>query len=656
MSVPVLPRSAPPFHNGESGYHLAFVLAFMVSLVFGFEMMRVFISGLTWTVGDRFGLGALYLGSIAFLVFGLSFTAGSIQKNIGTVRSLLLSMAGLGILRLAVQFWSGEPLVNFILAGAGVACFTQLLTNSMMFSAGMKNGTSIFITGLLGGVTIETGIQNVFTTYDPIWQSTVFSILVVSLLVGILAFSLFYLIRAKGNLLFTPQSGVGPKFLTWLAIGPFIFLQLVIFQNIARLVTLTGWQFPVAGIWVLTTDILALFFALKVFSYPAFSSRVFSFLLAIVMLFVTVYPSVEGIWAAVLNAAGTISLGLLSAIIITGSQSQGKRPAVSSIAFAGGVGMLLLVIFILTYYAVYQISLPYSNYQVAAVAAAIIGICGFFGANRLNLEFNVPRNMWRIPAAIVILMGLPFIQLFTWDQFDAESGKGLPVRVMTYNLHNGFDAWGDLEMNGLVDTINSGSADILILQEVSRGWLVDGSLDMISWLSQQIEMPYVFGPTADSFWGNAVFSRFPIQASEQYPLEPRDLPIKRGFTVLKIDAGDDIVLNVIATHLHHIEDDSAIRIVQVRQLLDYWDGQADTIIAGDFNARPFSQEIQMMNTAGLVDSLSVRDDQSVYTYHSADLYQRIDYIWISPDLEVLDSSVLQSQASDHQPVIATIGR
>jgi endonuclease/exonuclease/phosphatase family metal-dependent hydrolase len=224
---------------------------------------------------------------------------------------------------------------------------------------------------------------------------------------------------------------------------------------------------------------------------------------------------------------------------------------------------------------------------------------------------------------------------------------------MSYNLHNGFDASGKLDMEALASVIENANPDILVLQEVSRGWLVNGRVDMISWLSVRLDMPYVFGPTADPLWGNAVFSRYPITSVAHYDLEPRNLFLLRGFTQVSIDLGESY-LNVIATHFHHVDEGSDVRISQAEQLLDFWAGQLDTIIAGDFNARPASVEMQMMLAAGLTDSLSGRDDASVYTYHSAHPYQRIDYIWVSPDIQVLDSEVIFTTASDHHPVVAVI--
>ena len=81
-----------------------------------------------------------------------------------------------------------------------------------------------------------------------------------------------------------------------------------------------------------------------------------------------------------------------------------------------------------------------------------------------------------------------------------------------------------------------------------------------------------------------------------------------------------------------------------------------TVIAGDLNAEPDSPEIKMFREAGLIDVMSGSIPPEGYTYHSADLYQRIDYIWITPDLKAENAGVFQSTASDHLPVIVEIDK
>ena len=123
-----------------------------------------------------------------------------------------------------------------------------------------------------------------------------------------------------------------------------------------------------------------------------------------------------------------------------------------------------------------------------------------------------------------------------------------------------------------------------------------------------------------------------------------------------IDIGDGDRLQVIATHFHHLVDDSGIRQQQSPVILDFWNGADNTIILGDFNAEPDSPEMTMLREAGLVDAAAQVSSSPTNTFDSVSRYQRIDYIWVSPDLNVKEVFVPGTTASDHLPVIAVIGR
>ncbi len=62
----------------------------------------------------------------------------------------------------------------------------------------------------------------------------------------------------------------------------------------------------------------------------------------------------------------------------------------------------------------------------------------------------------------------------------------------------------------------------------------------------------------------------------------------------------------------------------------------------------------MLRQAGLVDAAAAIEGTPALTFSSTDLYQRIDYIWVSPDLKVTDVQVPMSTASDHLGVVAVI--
>jgi len=62
----------------------------------------------------------------------------------------------------------------------------------------------------------------------------------------------------------------------------------------------------------------------------------------------------------------------------------------------------------------------------------------------------------------------------------------------------------------------------------------------------------------------------------------------------------------------------------------------------------------MIGEAGLRDSWSDAGVGSGFTFSSGDPYQRIDWIWHSDDLVAVEAQVIQTQASDHLPVVAIL--
>jgi endonuclease/exonuclease/phosphatase family metal-dependent hydrolase len=173
---------------------------------------------------------------------------------------------------------------------------------------------------------------------------------------------------------------------------------------------------------------------------------------------------------------------------------------------------------------------------------------------------------------------------------------------------------------------------------------------MLTWLSQRLDMPYVSGPTMP-LWGNAILSKYPIISYANYDLQPRTLNLLRGFTRATIDIGGNQRLDVITTHLHQINEDSAIRLEQVENIIQVWNQAPRTVFLGDLNADPEDPEMEFLRQAGFIDCAAFLSASPATTTVDQ---RRLDYIWISPDLKVTELSVPFTPASDHLPVIASI--
>jgi endonuclease/exonuclease/phosphatase family metal-dependent hydrolase len=218
---------------------------------------------------------------------------------------------------------------------------------------------------------------------------------------------------------------------------------------------------------------------------------------------------------------------------------------------------------------------------------------------------------------------------------------------MTFNIQEGFSNENIWSLEETARTIEEHDPDIVVLQEITRGWLVMSSVDEVRWLADRLEMDFAYsGNSHDGLWGNAILSRLPIVSTGAVVYSTTD-NLRRGAVAVEVqtDTGN---LVVIDTHLDNPRGSVDVRLEQITELLGFWDGITPAIIAGDFNADPGSPEWQTLSDAGFIDS---GEGSSETTSEDE---RRIDYIWITPNLQVDSYTVPDVWVSDHRPVVADL--
>ena len=456
-----------------------------------------------------------------------------------------------------------------------------------------------------------------------------------------------------------------------IALGPVLFLELLLFQNIGQQTALINWDQPLVFLWVVIANAIGIAVAMAVFARPRYAAGLSVVTLGgLLALLATGERS--GVPAAIVALYGQVALSVAVATVGVSIASGPTSPGIRATATTTGLGMLLFLALTFLYYVNYELDLPGGTGVVPPVAAGIV-LLAVASSIRVHPKRVVMAPSWTPVAAATLLLVLPLGYLAAWGEPRPVAGPGFPVRVVSYNLHQGFDVDGYLAISDLAATIQKEEPDIVALQEVSRGWVIDGSFDMLPWLSRRLDMPYAWGPAADSVWGSAILSRYPISSvrTEPMPNNPQ-LQLKRAFTEARIDIGNGVSLTVIATHLHNVADEGYLREPQVRALLRAWNNQKWTVIMGDLNARPDDPEMLLLEEAGLKDAYIASRQGSLqgspaspdehadkakrggYTAPSARPTERIDYIWVSPDLKVRDFSLAESLASDHLPLAVTL--
>lgn len=270
----------------------------------------------------------------------------------------------------------------------------------------------------------------------------------------------------------------------------------------------------------------------------------------------------------------------------------------------------------------------------------------------------------------------------------------MTVRAVTYNIQYGFGLDGRYDLGRIVDSVRD--ADIICLQEVTRGYIKNDGADMPAAISDALPEHFgFFHPAADLNmgstlaegrvvnrrfqFGNMILSRWPLVTTRAHLL-PRTwrkdtLNLQRGAleAQLSTPAGP---LRVYSVHLDHI--DPRERMAQVRALksiaLDFAstggaisggrsfgieeiDDKGNFLLMGDFNFQPQSDEYGLMlDDDAIVDATAVDEGWSWRPSYAAEgkaERSRIDYVFCNAALGPRISNVTidrDAEGSDHMPV------
>jgi endonuclease/exonuclease/phosphatase family protein len=261
-----------------------------------------------------------------------------------------------------------------------------------------------------------------------------------------------------------------------------------------------------------------------------------------------------------------------------GAEGSGRNLAATSVAWT--LGMLLFLLLVFLYYASYDLRLPFGNKLLLPVAAALLALAGVgaglagpgpaAGLARSNGGLAARRPGWLPLWVGVALLLAPAAFWASAPAPVAAARPGPPLRVMSYNLHFGYDVEGWSDLEATARAIEAGGADVVGLQEVSRGWYLNGSTDMLAWLQRRLRMPHArFAGASDAIWGNAILSRYPIADSGTVRLPREGVPLARNYLWAELDLGGGR-LRLVVTHLHHVEgpEGARVRLAQIPRLLD----------------------------------------------------------------------------------------
>lgn len=224
------------------------------------------------------------------------------------------------------------------------------------------------------------------------------------------------------------------------------------------------------------------------------------------------------------------------------------------------------------------------------------------------------------------------------------------LKLLTYNIQQGADAYGNRAFDSQLAVFKSANADIIALEESDVARVSGGQMDFVRFYADQLNFYSYYGPkTVTGTFGIALLSRYPITNAQTFYMGGAGE--QTACIQAQIVVGNQ-TFNVFVTHLGN-----AGAFEQLYPILNRTVHLGNVILMGDFNFANGTAQWQAC-VATLHDAWYQRwptgEDDHGY-WGDTDGPQILDHIFVSPSLNVTDCRVLtQFTASDHFPLTATI--
>lgn len=244
--------------------------------------------------------------------------------------------------------------------------------------------------------------------------------------------------------------------------------------------------------------------------------------------------------------------------------------------------------------------------------------------------------------------------------------KDTSLRVMVFNIHAGKDAAGKDNIAALAALIRSTGAGLVLLQEVDRGTNRSGKVDQLDALTRATQFGGVFGKSLDydgGQYGIAALARrgFVFNETIDLPVSPAQTRARGSHEPRAALLASAITrwgrLQLLTTHLDASAQDT-YRLQEAPLVLNIVRGRASAetpvAVGGDFNAEPGSPVIRKLLEGGLRDAWTECGRGDGLTYPADQPRKRIDYLFLTGTLRCTAAEVLDTQISDHRPLLVTL--
>jgi endonuclease/exonuclease/phosphatase family metal-dependent hydrolase len=263
----------------------------------------------------------------------------------------------------------------------------------------------------------------------------------------------------------------------------------------------------------------------------------------------------------------------------------------------------------------------------------------------------VPRKLysWHLPPtwgkAVALMALLAPVAVMVTMARPQEALSQASVTVLTYNVQQGYSENGQRSVEEQLALMRDIDPDIIGLQESDTNRIAGGNSDIVRYYADRLDMYSYYGPkTTVGTFGIALLSKYPIVSPRtfyMYSDGEQTATIEAQITV------GDASYRVFVTHLGN-----GGPIVQQAAILEEVGNKEQVILVGDFNFRPNTDQYAL--TVSMLDDAWRRRWPDGGENPGVQLSERIDHIFVSPDVQVQHIRYVDSPASDHPAVYAVI--
>ena len=225
------------------------------------------------------------------------------------------------------------------------------------------------------------------------------------------------------------------------------------------------------------------------------------------------------------------------------------------------------------------------------------------------------------------------------------------LKFATFNICHGKGREGRFSLKDTAATLEQLGAHIIVIQEADRFLPRSRFQHQAKILARKLGMNFAFAPNIRfgrlSSFGNAIISKYSILKAGNLLLPGNKE--RRGLQHCLIYLPGRGKICILNTHLGLSPEEQKMQIETIVKVLSktYY----PVLLAGDFNCTPYSPAIKpLLSRIRYGGPLP-----PINTYPSEAPDKAIDQIYVSPHWEVSDIRTCPSTASDHLPLVCSLG-